>query len=127
MIKKDLVPLFCVVAAVAFFTEVTAVYIVDLVAADTGFRCIFIFLVYMAGSTAGIFMCAFQREVSFIMIKSGFFPACALMATLAFFTLLAVVDIGLLVTVITGNGCLGIFFPWFVAFFTMRFLMSTFQ
>ena len=85
--------MFCVVTAVAFFTEVTAVYIVDLVAAYTGFRRVLIFLVYVASRTTGIFMGAFQWEVGFIMIKGGFFPACGLMTVFAFFALLAVMDI----------------------------------
>ena len=59
MIETGLIPVLCVVTAAALFTEVATVNVIDLVAADTGFWRVFVFLVYMAGSTGGIFMGVF--------------------------------------------------------------------
>ena len=93
MIETGLIPVLCVVTAAALFTEVATVNVIDLVAADTGFWCVFISLVYMAGGTGGFFMTVFQREIRFIVIEVGLFPVCRVVATAAFFTLFAIMHI----------------------------------
>ena len=75
MVKFYLVPLFRCVTTLAFFTIAATVDILDLVTANTGIRCVLVFLIDVAGRTQRFFVFSFERKVGFfVMVKSVLLP-----------------------------------------------------
>ena len=126
MVEDDFWPALRVMAAVALLTEFTTMYVLNLVAAYTGLRCVLVLLVKVAGVTACIAVAELEREVGLVMIEIGFLPAVSVMAVAAFFTLFPFVYIDLLMTAVTICRRFGMFLFLKVACITAGLLMRTF-
>ena len=128
MIKRHFVPSFGCVAGITLFPITAAVDILDLMAAYTFTRRVFVFLVDMAGSAVGFFMRAFEREIRFlVMIKFRQLPAGCRVAVTAFFSIFSIVNVRFFMAGITILWCFGVFLVFFVAGRTARFDVHAFE
>lgn len=128
MIERHFVPSLRCVASITLFPVTSAVDVLDLMAAYAFFRCVFVFLVDMAGSAVGFFMRAFEREIRFlVMIKFRQLPAGCRVAVTAFFSIFPIVNVRFLMAGITIPGCFRVFLVFFMTDCTARFGVHAFE
>jgi hypothetical protein len=115
VIEDGLVPCLFLVAAFALVTEAIGVYVPDRVAINAVFRGIFVLLFYVAGIAVHPLVRKLQLEFGLVMIEFELTPAHGVVATIAFFSQVAVVGVVLGMTVVTAVFGLAIFFIFQVA------------
>ena len=126
MVEDDFIPAFTVMAAVTFLTEFTTVYVLNLMTADTGLRCVLVLLIQVAGITAYFLVAELQWEIGLVMIKFGFLPASRIVTIATLFSLFAIMDIDLLMAAVTISGCFAVFLVWQVTGITAGLGMGAF-
>ncbi len=110
-----------------FFAVGVAVNILNFMTADTLLGGVLVLFVDVARRAGGFLVPSPEFEIGFVVVECGFFPAGGGMTILAFFALLAFVNIVFFVAADAAGGRISVFFVFFVTLVAFCLDVAAFQ